>query len=125
MAILSITLLDKTFETYAKYSPASPAKGIEAQLERFKTISPKERALVFSSEERGEIEKLYGMPIEKAADLIKWLKKLQEVQVGGLTLPLTEGQVKRLESNAKFFGTTPMVLLKQKVQGALFDALGG
>lgn len=125
MALVNIVLPDETFAEYAKNSPESPQKGIEAQLERFKGIPPQERALVFTSEERGLLEKLFGRPIEAAGDLVKWIKKLQEIEVGGLSVPLTEGQVKRLQSNATFFGEKPEVMLARKVRTALFDALGG
>lgn len=122
--ICSIALKDETYETYAKYSPESPQKGIEAQLERFKGIPPGERALIFTSEERGVLEKLFMRPIEAAGDLVKWVQKLQEIEVGGVTVALTEGQVKRLATNAKFFGEKAASLLERKVRTALADSIG-
>lgn len=122
--ICSIALPDETFEAYAKYTPESPQKGIEAQLERFKGIPPSERALIFTSSERGSLEKLFGRPIEAAGDLEKWIRKLQEVEVGGVSVPLSEGQVKRLASNANFFGEKPRVMLERKIRTALNDAIG-
>lgn len=123
--ICSITLPDEVFQKYAEASPESPQKGIEKQLIRFVGIPVDERPLVFSSEERKEIEKLFGRPLEAAGDLVKWVKKLQEIEVGGVTVALTEGQVKRLQTNAHFFNQKPETMLVQKVQTALLQALGG
>lgn len=124
MAIVSISLKDETFEKYSTYSPEDPRKGIETQLERFKGIPPSERALIFNSEDRGEIEKLFGRPIEAAAELVKWVKRLQEVNVGGIDIPLTEPQVKKLESDARFFGEKAETMLPRKARTALRDAIG-
>lgn len=124
MANVSITLDDKTFEQYSKYDPVDPRKGLETQLERFKGIPPTERALVFTSEERGAIEKLVGRPIERAEDLVKWVTRLQVIDVGGVQVPLTEVQIKRLESDARFFGEKAETMLSRKARTALRDAIG-
>lgn len=124
MAILSITLPDETFAEYAKHCPDDPRRGIEAQLERFKGLPPGERVLFFDEKSRSELERLFQRPIEDPAKLVEWVKKLQELNVAGIEVPLTEGQAKRLASDAKFFNTTPEKLVKTRVTTALRDAIG-
>lgn len=124
MAVFSIQLSDETFEKYAKGSPEDPRKGIEAQLERFKDVPVGERALIFDAESRKGLEGLFQRPIEDAAKLTEWVRRLQEIAVGGLSIPLTEAQVKRISTDARFFAVTPEKILKDRVGVALMQAIG-
>lgn len=125
MAILSIRIPDETLEEYKKMNPASPSKAIELQLERFKGLKIHDRALILSSEERQEIEKLRGMPLETVTDLIKWVRNLVTASVGGVEIALKDGQRKKLEGEAKFYHQDPKAYAEKTIRRVIDHALGG
>lgn len=125
LAIVSIRIPDETFEIYKKMNPGVPTKAIEGQLERFKGVHINDRVLILTSEERKEIEKLRSGPLETAKDLIKWVRNLVTANVGGVEIPLKDGQRKKLEGEARFYKQDPKDYAEKTLRMVLDHALGG
>lgn len=124
MAIKTIRLADETMAKYQEMHPQNPTLALENQLEKFKEVSYKERVLVFPAEVRRELEHLVGKPIEDAKEFVEWVKKLQVFKAGEVDIPLTDGQRKRLEGEAKFYGQPLETYIRTRVQSAVRMGLG-
>jgi hypothetical protein len=73
---------------------------------------------------RKELEHLVGKPIEDAQEFVKWVKKAVVFKAGEIDIPLTEGQRKRLEGEAKFYGQPLEGYISSRVQAAVRAGLG-
>lgn len=89
-----------------EYAPTNPNRIMAEQLEKFKDLSPKDKGLVLTASERGKLEGLYGGSLENGASLVAFVEKLKSVTVHETQLLLTDGQRKRLESEAYKQGKT-------------------
>lgn len=120
MAIVTLRIPDDTLELYKKMSPLNPSAALEGQLERMKGVPYHDRAVVFPSEVRRDLEVLYGTPIENPEKFVKWVKGLMTASIEGLEFTLRAGQRKRLEGQANFFKKPFLEFVKAKV-GAILD----
>lgn len=123
--IFSIKLDDSVYSTYAEFDKNSPQRAIERQLVRFKDFPPNERAVILRPEERKELETLHQTTFDSGKELVEWVKKLKALEVGGVTLHLSDGQMKRINDWATFYGKPREEWLKTKLQEALNSAFGG
>lgn len=124
MALITITLSDETFQKYGKLYPGNVAKGLGEQLERFKDYPPQERLLFLKPEHRRELESLNRQPIEGPDELVKLVKFLLGIRVGGVEVPLSVPQMKRAESRARFWKKETRDFLVDQVKKGLVYALG-
>lgn len=124
MAIKTIRLSDETMTKYQEMHPQNPVLAIENQLEKFKDVSYKERVLLFEASVRKELEHLYGKPIEDAQEFVNWVKKAIVFKAGEVDVPLTDGQRKRMELEAKFSNQPLQDYIKSRVQSSLRMGLG-
>lgn len=122
--IVTLSIDDKTHAQYGEMDPESPQRAMEKQLERFKSYLPTERVLLFSPEERRELERLYGRPIDEPLRFIEFIRKLVSVDIAGVPVVLNAGQVKRLVAEAEHVHRKPAELLEQKVKQMAFAVLG-
>lgn len=123
--IISITIPDELFSKYAERDPANPRKEIEKTLSKFVDIPPSDRLLLVPPEVRKELEKLVGGPIEKWEKFLKFFKDTISVRAAEVNVPLTEGQAKRLASQAAFYKRDPKEYVTDQVKRGLFQFLGG
>lgn len=123
--LITIKIPDELYVRYSERNPSSPQKEIEKTLERFADIPHSDRLLVVPKEVRQELEKLTGAPIEKWDRFLSFFKDALSVRAGGVNVPLTEGQTKRLKAQAEFFKQDPQSFIETKVKSALFSYLGG
>src|SRR5260221_2995900 len=101
--LVSLKISDEVYEKYAEYDNSNPRLAMEQQLNRFKDISPKDRDLIIPSKARQALEALLGRQIETPEDLVKVVDVMVKIKVGNVEIPLTEGQMKRLLSQAAFW----------------------
>lgn len=109
MAVITLSVPDDLMERIIKeHNSTNPNKGIVDLLRRFIDYPPTKRALLFSYEQRREIEALFGEPIDatNVDRFIAWVRTRASVNVGGVEIPLTAGQLKRAQSNATFWRST-------------------
>lgn|SRR5678815_6128959 len=123
--ILTLAMPDELYTEYTTHFPTGVNKGMVAQLKRFKDFPPTERALLFKPEERKELEKLFGRPIENGDELVKWIRGLLTLNVGGTEVPLTAVQQKLLGDEARFFKKEPAAYLAEKVKRGMEFAFNG
>jgi hypothetical protein len=84
-----------------------------------------ERVVVLSSEARKRLEHIFGGPIEDGDRFAEWLEKQLSVQIGGVMVPLSEGQRKRIAAWAEKGGLPPAQVLKDAALKIAVTALGG
>lgn len=106
MAVVTLSIRDETQRMYVEHAPTNPNKAMAEQLEKYKELSPKDKGLVLTATERGTLEGLYGGSLENGAALVAWVEKLKSVTLEETRLRLTDGQRKRLESEAYKQGKT-------------------
>lgn len=124
MAIKTIRIPDETLQKYQDMHPQNPSLAIESQLERFKDFGYKERVLLFPSKVRQELERIVGRTIEDAEEFLGWVKKLSGFKVEGFEFTLSDGQRKRLESEAKFAGQPVEKYVEVRLRNAIRDGIG-
>lgn len=124
MAVLSVVLPDEVVATYAKYDK-NPANAVAAQVVKYQYHDPKDRVVVLPTVIRKELEGLMGRPLEDPFKFIEWLRSLISADIGGVSVPLTEGQTKRVQSIAQFWKRPVKDVLDQKAKQALGMVLGG
>lgn len=123
--ILNITLPDELFARYADRDPKNPRKAIERALEKFVDVHPDDRLLLVPKNVRQELEKLIGKPIESWDKFLSFFKDALSIKAGEVSVPLTEGQIKRLKTQADFFKKDPLEFTTDMVKRGLFSFLGG
>ncbi len=123
--ITTLSLPDSVFQAYAAMGDKPAQTQMVKQLERFKDFNPQERVLIFPAKERQALEAMFDQPIapDNFAAFVKWVEERAGVKVDGLQLSLSEGQRKRLKSQADFYLTPYEEYLKQRVQRALDGAI--
>lgn len=122
--IVSLKIKDETYEAYSKFDPSNPRLAMEQQLERFKTSSPKDREIIINAPLRQELEKLLGRQVDTAKALVDLVGLMVNIKVGEVEIPLTEGQMKRIASQAAFWKQDPTKFTKDKVKAGIVTALG-
>jgi hypothetical protein len=133
--LVTLAMKDELYAKYVEVDPVKPNVAILNQLERFKDVTPADRALFFNKEQRQRIEKLFGEGIDHASidRFLTWLERRSTVNVGEYPITLTNGQMKRAESNATFWksrtgaAAPPNVVngyVKDVVEDALRNVLG-
>lgn len=123
--ILTIKVDDNVFTKYSERNPSSPQKEIEKVIERFVGFDPSDRLLIVPKEVRQELEKLTGTPIEKWERFLHFFRDALSIRAGEVYVPLTEGQTKRLKSQAEFFKRDPKEFTEDTIKRGLFSFLGG
>lgn len=123
MAILTLTIPDEVQSKYAGYSK-NPLAAMAKQLVKFQDHNPDDRVLIFDTEGRSEVEKIFGKPIERIAEFVDFVKSLASLKIGGTEVALTPSQKKRIEGMAKFWAKEPAELAKTLIQQAIAARLG-
>lgn len=124
---VTLSLPDALYETYKEHFPQNPHAALINQLKRFAPYSPHERVLLFTKEDRLKLERLYGDTVEPETvdKFVAWIAHLKSVAIGDIQVPISDGQLKRVEGEAKFFESDPKTLLEVKVKAGVANALGG
>lgn len=125
MAIFTLRVPDEVGEAYKAMNPANPQHAMEKQLERFKGLSHKDRALIFPNEVRVALEKLFGRPIEDPQSFVKWVESLVSAKIGDLVFALKPGQVKALVTRSAFFKKPTNEYAKVVLERVIERELGG
>ena len=128
MAILTITVPDELVAFYGKYDK-NPAKAMGEQLKKFANHDPMSRVVVLPDEVRQTLEEMIGLPIEDPRKLVDWVRGLVSAKIGGLDIKLTDTQMQRIRSFAKFWcrpGEEPDVkgATERLVTQAIWQRLG-
>ena len=122
--VVTVRVSDDTYSAYQKMNPQAPAKAMEAQLDRFASVTPADRALFLSQAERKEVEQLLESTFVDGADLVKRIKRMVSIEVAGEPVVLSEGQRKRLSDEARYWTKDPGKHAKERVSRLLFEGLG-
>ncbi|MGH7274446.1 MAG: hypothetical protein ACREIQ_08330 [Nitrospiria bacterium] len=105
MALITISISDELAQKYAEMDPKKPTQmAITKQLDRFKDIDIQDRALIFTKEARKRVEAIYGKPLENVEEFATWLARLAAMKLDDYPLTLSDGQRKRLATEAQFWG---------------------
>jgi hypothetical protein len=123
--ILTIAIPDSIYLKYSEKNPKDPKKDIEKVIEKFADFPLSDRLLLVPKEVRLELEKLTGAPIEKWEKFVSLFRDALSVRAGEVNVPLTEGQVKRLKSQAEFYKREYKEYVEDMVKRGLFSFLGG
>lgn len=123
--ILPLKISDDIFQKYVKHNPQNPQKAMQDQLVRYADEDPGDRVTVLSQEQRRRLERLHQLPFEDGETLVKWVERLANVRIGEVNVPLTAGQIKRLEGEAKFFNQDPVVYTERKIKDFFLRTFGG
>ncbi len=122
--VVTISIPDELYQVYTKFNPQNPSKAIVKQLERFQTVAPSDKAIVLGPNEQKELVGITNYALDSASQLVEAFKKAISIDVAGVNVPLTEGQRKRLEANAKFFNKSVPEFLTARVKEAVLAHLG-
>jgi hypothetical protein len=103
--LVTLAMKDDLYAKFVEQDPEKPNVAILKTLERFKDVTPFDRALFFNKEQRQRMEKLFGEGIDSGSidRFLNWLEKRSTLNVGEYPVQLTNGQMKRAESNATFW----------------------
>lgn len=94
----------------------SPEEIMGDRLTRFKDVEPGDRVIVIDSKTRARLEQILGFgSLLDAADLLKKVQGLSDVQIGEIRLDFSSAQAARLKRWADRSGTPLPQLLKDTV----------
>jgi hypothetical protein len=121
--VLTIKISDELYEKYGKLNPQNPRYAIEKTLEKYSEAGYSSKVLVVTGEPLKDLQVSVGQ-IDSAEELAEAVKRALSVRVDGIEVPLTEGQRKRLESNAKFYNQPQDEYAVSLIVRALQSAFG-
>jgi hypothetical protein len=125
MAVITLTIPDELLEVYASKDPKkTPQKTIVAYLNQFKDVTLTDRVVILSGEDRQALESLTGNQVNSAKDIVSWGEKVGRLSLNNVNLNLSPGQVKRIETSAKFWKQNPEEFLSKQLQNALRNTIG-
>lgn len=124
MAAPVVRIKDETWDKYVAFNPTNPNRACAEQLEKFSDIDPKDKGLVLNARQRGEVEGLAGRSLESGEQLVGYIKHLIELKVGDVNVLLTEGQKKRLYSEALKQGKTAAEYVEWRLKNVFLREFG-
>lgn len=108
--ILKLQVPDETYEEYQRQAEAihsqagtaiSPEELMAAQLDRFRSVSPRDRVVVVGSKQRDRLEQvLGGGSLQGSEDLVSKVERLVDLRIEGIRLHFTPGQLAQLKTYA-------------------------
>ncbi len=122
--VVTLSIPDDLYQDYVKMNPQNPHKNMVKQLERFKKIPLASATLVFSPDDMKRLTKTVQLSVESPSQLLDILEKALSLEIDSVKITLSEGQRKRLESNANFFGKTVPEFLSAQAKEAVLNAFG-
>lgn len=120
--ILSVKVPDETYETYGRQNPKNPREAIERVIEKYASIGSG-KVLILTGENLSSLQKLIGQ-VDEAEQVVQKVAKSISINVGSLSFPLSESQLKGLKDKAAFFSKTPEQFAAEQIHKALQNALG-
>lgn len=123
--IISITIPDAIYAKYSERNPENPRKEIEKTLEKFSDVPVSDRLLLVPPDVRRELEKLVGGPIEKWEKFLRIFRDALSIRAGEVNVPLSEGQVKRVSDQVRFYKREPKEYLEELLKRGVNHVLGG
>ncbi len=104
---ITLQLPDDLYEAYERHLPkalsgqATTEDLIVAQLDRFKDVSPQDRAVVLHGKARVRLEAiLSGGTISSGDDLLQKVERLASIEVGEVKVPFTPGELQNIRTYA-------------------------
>ncbi len=122
--VVTLSIPDDLYQAYVKMNPQNPHKNMVKQLERFKEIPLASATLVFSPDDMKRLTKMTQLSIESPEQLLDILEKTLSLEIDSVKITLSEGQRKRLASNANFMGKTVPEFLSARAKEAVLNAFG-
>jgi hypothetical protein len=126
------TLIDIPEEVYAAYAAqasslaaaggsASPQELMSAQLARFSAYPASNHVLVVDSESRGKLDLiLQGGMLRDAQDLVEKVTKLADIQIGGIAVHWTPGQLRQI----KTYASRNRITVEEAIKRVVFQMSG-
>ena len=121
--ILTLKVTDELYEEIGKLNPANPRHAAEMLLARYASNGYSAKSVILSTKDLAEVQKIVGQ-VDDPASLIKALKKLASVAIGDVEVELSEGQMSRIKSNAKYYDRKVEDFAKQEIKRGLVTSLG-
>jgi hypothetical protein len=120
--ILSLKVADETYEKYGRQNTKNPREPIERVIEKYADIGSG-KVVILTGEPLAALQKLIGQ-IDEPQQIALKVEKIASIQIGGLTMPLSESQLKHIKDYSAHQGITPSEYAVREVQKALRNALG-
>lgn len=121
--VLTIKISDDLYEKIGKLNPQNPRHAIERLLAKYAEAGYSTKAIVLAGKDLAEVQKIVGQ-IEDPAGLIRALQLSTSITIGDIEVSLSEGQWKRLKSNAAFYNQAPEDFAKEQIKRGLQSTLG-
>lgn len=106
----------------------SASEVMAAQLDRFKDVDPIDRIVIVDTKRRGALEEILGGgSLMNAEDLVVKVKRLAKIEIGGIAVQFTPGQLEELKNRAARNRLSVQELTQRTVRGLsenFFNALG-
>lgn len=122
--ISTIKISDEVYKKYEERDKKSPRRALERTIECFQDVNPEDRTVILTKDQRVELEKLYGKPIEDFSLFLRWLVERSSVTVEGVKIPLKGGQLKYLSGQVNHYKRPLEDVVREAVQNAIDAHLG-
>lgn len=116
---VTLQIPDELYDAYAAHlqpplnGHASPEDLMISQLERFKTVSPQDRAVIVANRDRIRLEEiLSGGTLRDSADLVKKVEGLARLEIGEVKVTFTPGEL----NNIKVFAAKNRIPVQRAVE---------
>lgn len=124
LQVISISIPDELYETFVKQNPQNPSKAIVRHLDKFKSYSFADRAIMLTGEDLAEVQRAAGRTVETPKEVVSLVREALSIKVEGMGVELSEGQRSRLKQMAAFFNQSPEAYGAAQVKEALTAKLG-
>lgn len=122
--IITLSIPDTVYQQFLEHSRTNPSKAMENSLKRFAEFKPEDRVMVFSKAQQARFDAIFQKPTEDIDKLIDKVEELVEIQADKVKIPLSQGQQKRLSTEAAFYKKEYPVWAKTRLKQILDQELG-
>ena len=126
MAItIPLKLNDSTDQTYLARNPKNRYKAMEETLEAYQGLDPKGRQLVLNQDQVRELEEYLKISGINATELLRLVKRLVTIEIGGLSFALPDAHLEELAKRADYWEQPREAYVRGEVEKALNFAVTG
>ena len=132
----TIQMTDDVYDAYTSAAegmaglgkPLTPEEIMVDRLTRFKGVSPSDRVVVVEPPIRGRLEMILGGgSLKDSEDLLKKVEALADIQIGGIRIEFSPGELKQMAHWSRRQGKTVEFILGDivsRIKLGIFDRVG-
>lgn len=114
---LNLKIPDALYDKYlTRFGSPKHYVAMQNALKSFADVAEHDRFLLISGDVRREIEAVFQIPMESPEDLVKNIKKLNRVKIGGIDMTFDPEELARIDMQASFHGRTRQQYITEMVQ---------